>query len=91
LSSNKLFEGYQHLSLEVVKQMMMVTGAVFQATLDILLPGTILCRMIWSKTMVAISSVSGCIISFVCSHCFEVVAVEQLVLGLADWTQMEFG
>jgi hypothetical protein len=70
---------------------MMVTSAVFQATLDILVPGTILCRMIWSKTMVAISGVSSCVVSFVCSHCFEVVAVEQLVLGLADWTWREFG
>jgi hypothetical protein len=70
---------------------MVITSAVFQATLDILVPGTILRRVIWSKTMVTTTSVSSCVVSFVCSHCFEVIAVEQLVLGFADWTRRDFG
>jgi hypothetical protein len=91
VSSKKLFKCHQHLSLEVVKQRMVLTSAAFEATLDILVPGKVLCRMIWSKTMVAISGVSSNVISLVCCHRFEVIAVEQLVLGFADWTRREFG
>ncbi len=91
MSSNKFLERNQHLSLEVVKQRMMVTSAAFQATLDILLPGTILRRVIWSKTMITITSVSSCIVSFIRSHRFEVFAVEQLVFGFTDWTRRDFG
>jgi hypothetical protein len=74
-----------------VKQRMVVTSAAFEATLDILVPGSILCRMIWSKTMVAISGVSSRVISLVCCYCFEVITDEQLVLGFTDWTRREFG
>ena len=91
VGSDKLFKSYQHLSLEVVKQRMVVTSAAFEATLDILVPGTILCRMIWSKTMAAVAGVSRCVISLVCCHCFEVIAEKQLVLGFADWARREFG
>ncbi len=91
VSSDKLFESYQHLSLEAVKQRMVVTSAAFKATLDILVPGTVLCRMIWSKTMVTISGVLSRVISLVCCHCFEVISVEQLVLGFADRAWREFG
>ncbi len=41
-SSDKLLKGHQHLSLEVVKQGMVVMSAALEATLDILTPGTIL-------------------------------------------------
>jgi hypothetical protein len=91
VSSNKLFERYQHLSLKVVQQRMVVTSAAFEATLDILVPSTILCRMIWSKTMVAISGVSGCIKSLVCHHRFEVITEKQSMFGFTDWTRREFG
>jgi hypothetical protein len=40
--------------------------------------------------MITISSVSGCIVSLVCRHRFEVIAVEQLVFGFADWTWRDF-
>ncbi len=90
VSSDKLFESYQYLSFEVVKQRMVVTSAAFKATLDILVPGTILRRMIWSKLIVTISGVSSCVISHVSCHCFEVITEEQLVLSFADWARREF-
>ncbi len=74
-----------------MQQRVVITSAAFQATLDILVPGTVLRRVIWSKTMETITGVSSCIVSRVCRHRFEVLAVEQLVFGFADWTRREFG
>ena len=73
-----------------MQQRMMVTSAVFQAALDILMPGTVLRRVIWSETMITISGVSSCVVSLVCRHGLEVVAVKQVVFGFADWTWREF-
>ncbi len=74
-----------------MKQRMVVSSAVFQATLDILVPGTVLCRVIWSKAVITVSGVSSCVISLVCGHRFEIIAEEQLVLGFTDWTRRKFG
>jgi hypothetical protein len=63
---------------------MMVASAALEATFDVSMPSTILSQVIWSQTVVATSSVSSCIVTFVCSQSLEVITVEQFVFGFAE-------
>jgi hypothetical protein len=41
--------------------------------------------------MITVSGISNYVVTFVCCHSFEVIAVKQVVFGFADWTWRDFG